>query len=195
MKIIYEQIRTHFQKLTQTDETLMRKLQLRNMLFYSLFTAFPFSGLYIVDSSLNGFVFGYYSWRCNGLLIGCWRIFIFAIWINQQTDALNVLRIVAEQTRAVLQEQTLIVAKVPILRSFDTCTSVAKVTAQKTICNVKLGSGYGFLGDLDNVFWKALLTAENGWDACLLQYMLMQMLMMLLVGLVQGTYWWSPPCT
>lgn len=55
MDLLSEHICAHYERVTQTEKTLMKKLKLRDMLFYSLTALFPMCGLYVVGSSLNGF--------------------------------------------------------------------------------------------------------------------------------------------
>lgn len=48
---IYE----YYETVAQTEKTLLKKLRLRDMLYYTIASCFPVCGLYIVGSSLNGF--------------------------------------------------------------------------------------------------------------------------------------------
>ena len=53
--ILGDNICLYYEKVTQTEGTLFRKLRLRDALYYRIAHYFPVCGLYIVGSSLNGF--------------------------------------------------------------------------------------------------------------------------------------------
>ena len=55
MDILGDNICLYYEKVTQAEGTLFRKLRLRDALYYRIAHYFPVCGLYIVGSSLNGF--------------------------------------------------------------------------------------------------------------------------------------------
>ncbi|VDD88521.1 unnamed protein product [Enterobius vermicularis] len=110
MDVLSEEIWDYHMSVTQTEEILNLKMQLRDVLYCALSQLFPMCGLYIVGSSLNGF--GTNSSDMDlCLMISCKEI-------NQRTDAVVVLDLVRNlfQNINFIREQKLIIAKVPILR-------------------------------------------------------------------------------
>ncbi|KAI1729661.1 cid1 family poly A polymerase domain-containing protein [Ditylenchus destructor] len=108
--ILSEQIEAFHQSVEQTEETLTRKLHLRDMLYYAISPIFPMCGLYIVGSSLNGFG--------NNKSDMDLCLMITNRDIDQRSDAVVVLSSIMRtlQTTGFIAEQQLILAKVPILR-------------------------------------------------------------------------------
>uniref|UniRef100_A0AC34GI21 Uncharacterized protein n=1 Tax=Panagrolaimus sp. ES5 TaxID=591445 RepID=A0AC34GI21_9BILA len=99
-----------YENISQTEKTLIRKLRLRDLLYYAIVQAFPACGLYVVGSSLNGF--GNETSDMDLCLV------LTNGELDQRTAAVQFLRIVEEilSFLPVIKEQTLITAKVPILR-------------------------------------------------------------------------------
>jgi hypothetical protein len=110
MDLLSEHICDYYERVTQTERTLLRKLRLRDMLYYSLAPLFPVCGLYVVGSSLNGFG------NENSDMDLC--LVITNGELDQRTHAVSVLSAVKEALASLstIEEQTLITAKVPILR-------------------------------------------------------------------------------
>lgn len=137
-----EQIMEFHESVEQTQETLNLKLNLRDMLYYTIAPIFPSKihflfftilkvltflvcGLYIIGSSLNGF--GNNKSDMDLCLMITNRdvcIFLLVVikcnffQIDQRTDAVTVLSSISrtiENTKLVADQQ-LILAKVPILR-------------------------------------------------------------------------------
>ncbi|CAI5439427.1 unnamed protein product [Caenorhabditis angaria] len=110
MDVLSEKIWHYHNKVSQTDEMLSRKLQLRDMLYSSISPVFPMCGLYVVGSSLNGF--GNNSSDMDLCLM------ITNKELDQKNDAVVVLNLILAtlQYEKFVTSQKLILAKVPILR-------------------------------------------------------------------------------
>ncbi|KAE9551228.1 hypothetical protein FO519_005561 [Halicephalobus sp. NKZ332] len=110
MDILGDSICLYYEKVTQAEGTLFRKLRLRDALYYRIAHYFPVCGLYIVGSSLNGFG------NDKSDMDLC--LMITNQELDQKTDAINVLRTVEYLVSSIpnLQSCQLIEAKVPILR-------------------------------------------------------------------------------
>jgi poly(A) RNA polymerase GLD2 len=109
-KMLSKSIMDVHENITQTERTLMKKLRLRDLLYYSIVSTFPVCGLYVVGSSLNGF--GNETSDMDLCFV------ITNGELDQRTDAVNVLNAIYNilSTLPAIKEQTLILAKVPILR-------------------------------------------------------------------------------
>uniref|UniRef100_A0A914V4I4 Polymerase nucleotidyl transferase domain-containing protein n=1 Tax=Plectus sambesii TaxID=2011161 RepID=A0A914V4I4_9BILA len=105
MDVLSEQIWHYHMSLTQSEALLNRKLQLRDLLYFTICPVFPLCGLYIVGSSLNGF--GNNSSDMDLCLM------ITNKDLDQRTDAVVVLNMImaALNGTAWIKEQHLIPAK------------------------------------------------------------------------------------
>uniref|UniRef100_A0A915JD53 Poly(A) RNA polymerase mitochondrial-like central palm domain-containing protein n=1 Tax=Romanomermis culicivorax TaxID=13658 RepID=A0A915JD53_ROMCU len=94
----------------QQDSLFKRKLELRDILYKIVAPTFPLSGLYIVGSSLNGFG-NNTSDMDICLMFTCKDV-------DQRTEAIQILTVLEESfsRHKLIRSQTLIEAKVPILR-------------------------------------------------------------------------------
>jgi DNA polymerase sigma len=110
MDLLTEHICDYYEKVAQTERTLLKKLRLRDLLYYTISPLFPVCGLYVVGSSLNGFG------NENSDMDLC--LVITDQELDQRTAAVLVLREVEHNLAnlPVVKEQKLIEAKVPILR-------------------------------------------------------------------------------
>ncbi|PAV67752.1 hypothetical protein WR25_04249 [Diploscapter pachys] len=137
MDVLSEEIWHYHKSVEQTEATLIRKLQLRDLLYYAISTIFPVCGLYVVGSSLNGF--GTNSSDMDLCLM------ITNKDLDQKTDAIVVLNMVLATLTGVefVASQQLIAAKVPILRikftaPFEDITVDLNANNTVTIKNTRL---------------------------------------------------------
>uniref|UniRef100_A0A7E4V1I4 PAP-associated domain-containing protein n=1 Tax=Panagrellus redivivus TaxID=6233 RepID=A0A7E4V1I4_PANRE len=133
----------YYEQVAQTEKTLLKKLRLRDLLFYTLSPLFPVCGLYVVGSSLNGF--GNEHSDMDLCLVISNRD------LDQKTDAVNLLRIVEQALShlPLVAEQKLITAKVPILRikfrgAFENVTVDLNANNSVAIKNTHLLCYYAF---------------------------------------------------
>ncbi|CAB3407068.1 unnamed protein product [Caenorhabditis bovis] len=110
MDVLSEKIWHYHNSVSQKEEMLSRKLNLRDMLYSAISPVFPMCGLYVVGSSLNGF--GNNSSDMDLCLM------ITNRELDQRTDAVVVLNLILTtlQYEKFVRTQKLILAKVPILR-------------------------------------------------------------------------------
>jgi len=102
----------------QTEEMYLRKMRLRDTLYSILQRKFPYCGLYVVGSSMNGF--GANSSDIDMCLV------VTQGELNQKREATEILMYIRRllKEHSFIQKLDLIRAKVPILRFQDTVSNV-----------------------------------------------------------------------
>ena len=107
-----------YEKKEQAQEMYVKKMKLRDALYEVMRGVFPYCGLYVVGSSMNGF--GSHTSDMDLCLMLSYND------IDQKKEATEILRILHKALKkcSFLRELTLIRAKVPILKFVDKVSEV-----------------------------------------------------------------------
>uniref|UniRef100_A0A1I7YRG5 PAP-associated domain-containing protein n=1 Tax=Steinernema glaseri TaxID=37863 RepID=A0A1I7YRG5_9BILA len=149
MDVLSEKIWYFHKEITQTPQTLGRKMELRNHLYSIIRGSFAMSGLYIVGSSLNGFG--------NNTSDMDLCLMITNDEIDQRTDAVVILNHVMNclvQSPLIRENGLkLIIAKVPILRIKFTAP-YADITVDLNANNAVAIKNTHLLSHYSNFDWR-----------------------------------------